>query len=141
MRPLFECGPYWRHYGTYVVLYMTNLSYYYLRLQSTTCYFFGFQAEEGNILGQTSDNSFVITYVNTIWPTFFTLVKVSLIHKIFRYPQKCNFFSRLDRQLTCSTGIVGKHSRTKGQKNHVLSSDLENSPQLWMNSLTSLTLI
>ena len=102
-------------------------------------FLFHFQTEEGKIPGQRSMNSMIITWKFIQFTTFFTSDKVSLIHENLRYSQNCKISSRLIRQLTCSTGIEGKHSRTKLQKNHALSSVLKNRGQFFLKCLTSLT--
>ena len=83
-------------------------------------------------------NSIIITWKYSSWATNFTKTIFSLFHKILRYPQKCNISSRLHRQLTCSTGIEGKHLGTHVQKNHLYHSKLESSLQFLVRSLTSL---
>ena len=82
--------------------------------------------------------SIIITWKYSSWATNFTKTIFSLFHEILRYPQKCNISSRLHRQLTCSTGIEGKHSRTKLQKNQAHPSKLETCPQFLVKSLSSL---
>ena len=87
-----------------------------------------FRLKEGDILGLRYKNSIIITGNYMQFAIFFTLTTLSLIHKYLRYPQKCNIFFRLSRQVTCLTNILGKLPRTHGQKNYALSSNLEGCP-------------
>ena len=49
------------------------------------------------------------------FPDLFLPLPCSRFENWLSYPQKCEIFSRLNRQLTCSTEIVGKRSQTNEQ--------------------------
>ena len=94
--------------------------------------------EEGDILGLRSRNSMTITENYMQFAIFFTFTVLSLVPKFLRYSKKCKILTRQIGQLTCLTKSLGKHSRTHGQKNYALPSNLEDSLQLLVKSPSSL---